>query len=119
MNAPTHKLGAGLALLIAAGIDEWRRTGQISTKPLLAGLGGYCFGTLPDKIEPATSPNHRQFFHSIAFAGIVGLSTYELYHWEPTNELERFLKGLGLVMGGAYLIHLAMDFTTRKSLPII
>lgn len=33
--------------------------------------------TLPDFLEPAITPNHRQFFHSITLAAILGFSVYD------------------------------------------
>jgi len=81
-------------------------------------LAGAC-GTLPDILEPALNPNHRRFFHSLGFAGLLGYGAYKLYKWQPEDENYQLLKQIGLVIGAAYLINLAMDATTPKSLPII
>jgi inner membrane protein len=78
-----------------------------------------CCGMLPDLAEPATSPHHRQFFHSLAFAALLGYSVYRLYQWDPETPQTHFLRVLGLVAGGAYLVHLALDATTKRSLPLI
>ena len=43
----------------------------------------------------------------------------KLHAWEPETEAEKLMRKIALVAGGAYLIHLALDFTTRKSLPLI
>src|SRR6266700_3269721 len=37
---------------------------------LCTGAGAFA-GLAPDILEPATSPNHRQFFHSVIAAGLV------------------------------------------------
>ena len=81
--------------------------------------GGYCFGTLPDVIEPAINPHHRQFFHSLIFAGVVGYGLCRLYQWEPGSPELKALRMVGLIAGGAYLVHLALDATTKRSLPLI
>ena len=36
-------------------------------------------GTLPDLLEPALHPNHRQFFHGVLFAAGVSIALYKLY----------------------------------------
>jgi len=81
--------------------------------------GGYCFGTLPDLVEPATNPLHRQFFHSLLFAGAMAYGLYRLYHWEPGSPELKVLRFVGLIAGAAYLVHLALDATTKRSLPLI
>lgn len=79
-NALAHRLGAGLALAGAAAYVE-KQEGEITAKPLLAGAGGFVFGTLPDLIEPALHPNHRQFFHSFLVLAGVGYGLKKLYDW--------------------------------------
>ena len=74
---------------------------------------------MPDILEPAVHPHHRQFFHSIAFAALIGSGMYKLYQWETETEMEKILKLCLLVAGGAYLIHLAMDACTKRSLPLL
>ena len=112
-----------------------------------AGLSGVAGAFLPDIIEPATSPNHRSFFHSVSFVGIAGppawscawtfkdeqiriakecearaLATpngFEKFLWELRALLHKFLAGLlpGLVLG--YASHLAADATTPMGLPFL
>jgi inner membrane protein len=76
-------------------------------------------GTLPDIVEPAHDPNHRQFFHSLVFAAILGYLAYRLYRWKPEEPWQQAARMLGLIMIGAYLVHLSMDAMTSKSLPIL
>lgn len=81
---------------------------------------GLLFGKLPDVIEPAfKNPNHRQFFHSIAFASAVGLGLKKVYDWEPEDGFEKAIRLLTLCAGIGYLSHLMLDATTPKSLPLI
>lgn len=133
MNRAAHRTGAGLAIGVIAAILEAQRVQSAgcqipgpSEKPEfnMAKVGSASvlaafLGTLPDVLEPATSPNHRQFFHSLAFAAMVGWGLHELWQWEPDEEWQGWLKSGLLVAGGAYLVHLAMDATTDKSLPLL
>lgn len=76
---------------------------------------GVLGGSLPDILEPATSPNHRGLFHSLAFGGVVMALVYGEHSekWDPeTRKLARTL-------AKAYLSHLAADLTTPKGLPLL
>lgn len=75
--------------------------------------------TLPDLIEPAVHPHHRQFFHSLVFAGLVGYGIHKAYHWQPQTQLHEIIRLAVLLGGSAYLLHLAADFMTARSLPFI
>ena len=77
--------------------------------------GGALFGVLPDILEPANSPNHRAFFHSIGFGAAVtyGALGKHSQEWCPDN---RFAVAAALL---AYLSHLCMDGSTPKGLPVI
>lgn len=83
-----------------------------------AGLGAL-FATLPDMIEPAHHPHHRQFFHSVVFAGFLAYLAYKLYKWNPDEPLKRIGKLVALTAVAAYLIHLAMDAQTPRSIPLV
>ena len=118
MNALAHRLTSGSVLsILSLGLptEEPQRLPQT----IAVGCAGFTLGTLPDLFEPATSPNHRRFFHSLTFAALLGVGAYKLYHWQPETDADKLLRALGLVGIGAYLIHLAMDATTAKSLPLI
>ncbi len=118
-NAATHRLMAGLVVLVVSAYVESKK-GKRTHKPFIHSALASAYGTLPDILEPSTgNPNHRQFFHSFTFAGLVGKSMYKLWKWETTDEVDGLLKTVGLIVGGAYLIHLIMDSSTPKSLPLI
>lgn len=85
----------------------------------LAGLAAACLPTLPDILEPATSPRHRKFFHSLAFAALLGVGLKKLYDWEPDSDWDSLLRLSGLLLGAAYLAHLARDAFTEASLPLV
>lgn len=118
MNRTTHQLVAGAAVGIYLAKRE-SATGATTIKPLLGSAAAAFFTNLPDILEPATSPNHRAMFHSLAFAALLGTCLYQLNQWQTETELESLLKGAGMLAVSAYLIHLALDFTTAKSLPLI
>ncbi|MDH5571525.1 MAG: metal-dependent hydrolase [Gammaproteobacteria bacterium] len=117
-NATAHRLVAGLAVGSASAYIE-NQNGENTYKPLVHGVLAAAFGTLPDILEPACHPNHRQFFHSFGFAGMLGYGMYRLSKWETNDEFEKAAKKIGQIAIGACCIHLLMDSTTPKLLPII
>lgn len=102
---------------------QMRTTGQVghlTGRTIAAAFGGAVFGPSPDWVEPAyRDPNHRRFFHSVAFAALLALGLREVYRWQPETDGDRVIRGLLLIAGGAYLVHLAMDAMTKRSLPLI
>lgn len=84
-----------------------------------AGTLGACCASLPDLLEPAIHPNHRQFFHSVAFGLMVAGGVTRVYQWKPAEPWQQLIRGAALIAGGAYLIHLLLDATTPKSLPLL
>lgn len=117
MNAQAHGLAAFITVATASAAEE-RRRGVSTLRPLVDGLVASVATGLPDKLEPAVNPNHRQFFHSLFFAGVVGYGTYKAWQWEPTDDWQKLARWVLLIGGAAYLTHLALDFTTTKSLPV-
>jgi len=117
-SGAAHRAGAAV---VVGGIALYAKKDrdQPTAQPLLAGGLAWLSGTLPDILEPAHHPNHRQFFHSLAFAGIVVHGVYQAWKWEPETDLQKSLRFAGMAVGGAYLVHLAMDSMTPKRLPII
>jgi inner membrane protein len=118
-NGATHRLTSGVGVGLTFALQEYNETGELSAKPLVAGSIASILGSLPDLVEPATNPHHRQFFHSYAFAIILGGVTYQIYKWEPESTLQDIIRFLLLVASGAYLIHLLYDSQTPRGLPII
>ena len=118
MNRSTHQLVAGATVCAYLAKHE-SLAGTVTIKPILGGTVAALFTNLPDILEPATSPNHRAIFHSLAFAAFLGTCLHQLNRWQPQTGSEMLLKGVGMLAVSAYLIHLALDFTTAKSLPLI
>jgi len=81
------------------------------TAACCAGIG-VAIASLPDVLEPATSPNHRGFFHSIFVLFLIGLCLTGI-------SAKCAIRLLLYVSGAAYLSHLLADFRTTKCLPWI
>lgn len=118
MNAAAHQWTAGAAIGLFMANRE-KQEGEATLAPAAGAVLGAVLTKLPDLLEPATSPQHRQFFHSLAFAAALGYGLCKLHDWEPEDELGKLARWVGLVGGSAYLVHLALDFTTAKSLPLV
>lgn len=118
MNATAHQWSAALTAGLVLHADA-RARGQTTAWPI-AGAGLAALATkLPDILEPAVNPHHRQFFHSLAFAGLLIAGGKKLYDWQPETDEGRFWRKAGLIGPGAYLCHLALDATTPRSLPLL
>ena len=87
--------------------------------PLLAITASTVFSKLPDWIEPATNPHHRQFFHSISFLAMLGYGLKKTYEWRPEDEGWKLVRFLTLCAGAGYISHLARDSLTPRSLPLL
>ena len=116
-NAKTHFLvgaaiGAGLYCLMKKSHDQ-----PIELPGLLGmGLAGGVAGLLPDIIEPATSPNHRELAHSFAtlIAIVAGINNLN-----ERQGMEAAQKGLWNTLALGYVSHLLLDAGTPAGLPII
>lgn len=118
MNAAAHQWTAALATGVVLHSCETER-GEVTAWPL-AGSGLAAFLTkLPDVLEPAVHPNHRQFFHSVAVAALLAAGWKALYDWQPESRDARFWRMVGMIGAGAYLCHLGLDALTPRSLPLI
>jgi membrane-bound metal-dependent hydrolase YbcI (DUF457 family) len=117
-NGTAHQLVAAASIGVILGqLEETNR--EPSPKPLIGACLAALLTNLPDLLEPALHPQHRQFFHSVVFVGLIGVAGYKLYTWEPNDDWRRVLRFLLLVGCGAVLVHLAMDALTKRSLPFI
>lgn len=96
-----------------------KQEGKSTHAPLTGSVVAAICTNIPDILEPAVNPHHRQFFHSLAFAGMVGYGMYKTYEWNPETEFDKFTRFCILVAGAGILIHLAMDSNTPRSLPLL
>ncbi len=144
-----HKV-VGAVVGATAALATARRMTQ--RRLLMAALGGAVFGAfggqLPDIIEPADSPNHRNSFHSATTAVALSALTAknveawqnrcydaaEYFQWakesNSANGVEEFLYSImeltcefaaGMFPGFAagYVSHIVMDGHTAKGLPLL
>ncbi len=116
-SGKTH-LAVGAATGLAIAIVDNKKHKFIHN-PVIAPVLGAFFGKLPDIIEPAYHPNHRQFFHSTLTFSAIGFGVYNAYQWEAETGFEKILRGVMLIAGCSYLSHLVCDSTTPKGLPLI
>lgn len=117
-NAATHRtVNFVVAAAYLASRPDDRQTGF--AHPIIGATATATLASLPDLVEPAIHPNHRQFFHSVTFAALLAYGLYRVYKWQPENSADEFLKSGVLVAGSAYLLQLAADFLTAKSLPLV
>ena len=70
---------------------------------------------LPDLLEPATTPNHRKFFHSLTMAALVAYAMTGRH----TKKLSAKDLLLLTMIGMGYLSHLAADATTPRCISIV
>ncbi|MCE9580089.1 MAG: metal-dependent hydrolase [Deltaproteobacteria bacterium] len=149
-NRRTHRtVGAAVGAASALVMLEKNATPLESVAEIFGGgLGGILGSALPDIVEPATSPNHRDIFHSAAAAaGLVRqarrrVSTYQralctkadayaVKRKQPDasflDQLIAFIAEIGLrvaagfvsALAPGYLSHLALDASTPKSIPLL
>lgn len=117
-NGITHQWGAAIATGLVVRHHEAKNNSN-TPLPLVSAALAAALTNIPDWLEPATHPGHRDFFHSIAFAAMLGLGAIKLYDWSPEEEWQKVIRYVSLVGAGAYLVHLVLDATTRRSLPLI
>lgn len=117
-NAAAHS-GGGLAVGIAASfLDQNPPEERFTLGSILTGSA--LFGAkLPDILEPAHHPNHRQFYHSIVvLVAALGGATL-LWRWRPETADGRRIRAALFGLSAGYCSHLGMDMTTPKGLPLI
>jgi membrane-bound metal-dependent hydrolase YbcI (DUF457 family) len=117
-NGNAHRLIAALAVGGTCFVNESHEE-EITGKPFVNASIAALATNLPDLIEPASNPHHRQFFHSIAFGSIVAAAGFKLYQWQPEEEWEKILRQILLAGCGGYLVHLVADSFTPRGLPLL
>lgn len=117
-NGITHQLVAAATVGSVCFCAEANQQ-QKSATPFWAAALSAMLTNLPDKLKPAIHPNHRRLFHSWAFPGMLGIAAHRAYHWETCSKFDEAVRFAILLGIGAYTVHLWLDVTTTKSLPII
>jgi len=120
-NAPAHFVIGSLAGgAISVGLQLHRAVicrdskFDIGEVFICAGIAGAA-AMVPDILEPAITPNHRGFFHSLTMAVLVAyfISGKHTKNWSAKMALLIGVAGFG------FLSHLAADATTPKSIRLI
>jgi hypothetical protein len=119
LNSEDHLLLGGLI-----GFGGYVLFKLANKKPLdlieliFSSMGGAVAGILPDLLEPATNPNHRSFFHSIASLTAIIQGNNAI--WDSTNQnLTEEQKAAISILSASYCSHLVTDGITKKGLPLI
>jgi inner membrane protein len=117
-SAAAHRIGAAITVgTVVAGHES--QNGAVTGQPVAAAGLAALLGTLPDVLEPALHPNHRQFCHSVVCAVSIGYGMHRLYKWKPQTTFEKGLRWVLLIGGGTWLTHIGMDAMTPKSIPFL
>ncbi len=117
MNGRDHRILGG----IVGGTVYLLGCKALGYEPTLPGLAisvgvGVVGASLHDLLEPANHPNHRAFFHSITFNGLLAVSLRKAW-LSPTIPPEQ--KILLTIGGVACLSHPYLDAFTPKGLPLL
>jgi hypothetical protein len=135
--------GGAYALYMGYGQPPWHVVAETAG----GAVGGFVGGVLPDRVDTPDSPQHRAEAHSMAITGTIGwILKDNLPEWQSwlrsqadkiavmrahnTSALHQLLLGLaeylcrflaGLIAGvlAGYASHLALDFFTPMSLPVV
>jgi inner membrane protein len=115
-NGTAHMIAGGVVGATVLVHERHKENEKIELGEFLIAVAiGIFFGLLADIVEPAISPNHRAFFHSVALAGIIGWVMYKAYSDEETSLAQQAI----LLIGAAYLSHLVLDAATPRGLPLL
>ena len=107
----TSKQFSDLKMNPALKFDIWKLVGSTL---LGAGLGAIA-GALPDLVEPATNPHHRQFFHSIAMIGVVGCGAAAV----EKSKMDKEMRQLVYCTFVGYVSHLVADSETAMGIDLV
>jgi membrane-bound metal-dependent hydrolase YbcI (DUF457 family) len=111
-------IGAATGAAVNTICQQSRRKGQPESKfdfgelcvcSLAAGAGA----CVPDLLEPADSPFHRKFFHSVVAAALVAY----IISGKHTSRLGWPERLLLWMIGLGYLSHIVADARTPRSIP--
>lgn len=116
-NALAHRTGAAV-MVCGFLLAQEKQEGKNTLVPIGGSLLAAFCTNIPDLLEPATNPHHRQFFHSVAFVELVLWGMYKLSEWKPETDAEKLLRFCLLIAGASILAHLVMDSGTPRSLPM-
>ena len=115
--------GFALVVNVMAQAERKRQDPSYQFNPLecvgvnvAAHLVGRLAGQLPDILEPAFHPGHRDLFHSVGFGALVVAGATQL------NKNPRVASNTKLVVNtaaAAYVSHLVLDGRTPAGIPLL
>jgi membrane-bound metal-dependent hydrolase YbcI (DUF457 family) len=135
-NRNDHARAGAVVGVLTAFTNAEAQQRTIDPLELLGGLvGGLVGARLPDIIESATSPHHRQFAHSVTFAMAASATLgriavrFERWCWSEAARVQhtipllaallRVLGGLAVGVTGGYASHLVLDAGTPMGIPLL
>lgn len=98
---------------------------------ILSAVVGVGTARIPDILEPPINPNHRAFYHSLAFGFLIGIAGTQAWKDFQLRRNERRVSGIQqwrfreyvdvavIITCGSILLHLVMDGFTKKGLNVI
>lgn len=120
-NAKTHFVAGVVTAGVVNGLAQWAECLHFPERTLDWGefficcFAGGAVALLPDVLEPAEHPNHRQFFHSVAAAGLVAFAVSGRHTEGYSPQVRKLL----CVLGCSYLSHVLLDSDTPKGIRFI
>lgn len=102
-------IGAGIYILLT---EKENRTPEALVGAVIAGATIAC---IPDILEPAFHPNHREFFHSFLVLGGIHFIHDKI---KQSDKVSFPGKMATSIFSGSYASHLLLDAFTPKSLPL-
>ena len=133
-NGNVHKTsGAVIGSITYLAIkNDSQQKEQVDLGELILSAGvGVSTSRIPDILEPPINPNHRAFYHSLAFGFLIGFVDTQAWKDFQLKRNERRIKGIQqwspreyvdvtiILTCGSILLHLVMDGFTKKGLNII
>ena len=89
---------------------------ELAVVGVLGNVVGRFAGQLPDLLEPAYHPGHRDFFHSVGFSALAAVGVKKLY----TNpRVSPVVKLVAKTAVAGYASHVLMDGGTPAGVPMI
>lgn len=119
MRAAAHATISGASAFAIVSLTKQQYPPARLPHPGIAALVAALASGLPDVLEPANNPHHRQFCHSAAFAALVASGMKNLYDWIPATPRDALIRNVLLAVGFGYMAHLCADATTAMGLPLV
>jgi membrane-bound metal-dependent hydrolase YbcI (DUF457 family) len=111
-------LGAGAGIVTYAVMSHYYKRQFDLGEMLVCAAFGTAAALVPDIIEPALSPNHRSFAHSLAAGcGLIRLAVDQC--GAENQDWDQWHKILWAVATAGYLSHLVADGCTPRGLPLL